>query len=168
MAELCTREDPDEAEGEGQIHRPQEADYEVGFGKPPKKHQFKKGRSGNPTGKRKNSTKPKLSSAEFGGLLADELIKPLTVVVDGKKVTKTRVELLAQRLTMLMLKCDSLSQFKSAMDMMKTLNVPGYLLDKVEGLDDHMNAGPWTPELEAKFQQIKMEIKATDERGEFE
>jgi hypothetical protein len=28
-------------------------DYEVGYGKPPKKHQFKRGRSGNPKGRKK-------------------------------------------------------------------------------------------------------------------
>jgi hypothetical protein len=37
------------------MHRDGEGDYEVGYGKPPKKSQFRKGQSGNPKGRPKGS-----------------------------------------------------------------------------------------------------------------
>lgn len=37
------------------VERQREADYDVGYGKPPKHSQFKKGRSGNPKGRAKGS-----------------------------------------------------------------------------------------------------------------
>ena len=39
-------------------------DYEVGYGKPPKKHQFKRGQSGNPKGRKKKLTRvPDIATA---------------------------------------------------------------------------------------------------------
>ena len=59
--------------------------YEVGYGKPPKKHQFKKGQSGNPRGR-----KPRTKNASK--LLMEELDRLITVREgDGeKRVTKLK------------------------------------------------------------------------------
>ncbi len=38
--------------------------YEVGYGKPPKQTQFKKGQSGNPLGKKEGDTKPRRADPE--------------------------------------------------------------------------------------------------------
>lgn len=35
-------------------------DYKVGFGKPPEEHQYKKGQSGNPDGRKKREAEPAL------------------------------------------------------------------------------------------------------------
>lgn len=53
-------------------------DYEVGYGKPPKRSQFKKGQSGNPEGRPKETKNLKTD-------LADELGETVTVR-DGERV----------------------------------------------------------------------------------
>jgi peroxiredoxin family protein len=64
-------------------------DYEVGYGRPPKHSQFKKGMSGNSSGRPK---KLKSMKEQFALALAKE------VVINGKKVTKQElfVEMLIQ------------------------------------------------------------------------
>lgn len=53
-------------------------DYEVGYGKPPKRTQFKKGQSGNPRGRPRGSH-------NFSTDAKTVLTKMVTVVVDGKR-----------------------------------------------------------------------------------
>lgn len=63
-----------------------EADgYDVGFGKPPKHTQFKKGQSGNPKGKSKGHK-------NFKTDLMDELSEQISIQENGKqrKITKQR------------------------------------------------------------------------------
>jgi Family of unknown function (DUF5681) len=56
------------------------SDYEVGYGKPPRTSQFKKGESGNPSGRPK---KPTDSDAEW----SRELASKMTVIEKGKRST---------------------------------------------------------------------------------
>jgi hypothetical protein len=58
-------------------------DYEVGYGKPPKISQFKKGESGNPSGRPK---KPTDSDSEW----RRELASKMTVIENGKRNTITK------------------------------------------------------------------------------
>ena len=60
-------------------------DYKVGYGKPPKSGQFKRGKSGNPKGRPKGSLK-------LATDLAAELSEQITVREDGKarRVSKQR------------------------------------------------------------------------------
>jgi type II secretory pathway predicted ATPase ExeA len=59
--------------------------YDVGYRKPPRTTQFKKGRSGNPTGRRKGTL-------NLATDLADELSERITVREDGKprRISKQR------------------------------------------------------------------------------
>ena len=67
-----------------------EDDYEVGYGKPPKASQFKKGQSGNPSGKKKPAT--------LEDILKRVLAKQVSVTVDGNKQTLSMLELIVQSL----------------------------------------------------------------------
>jgi hypothetical protein len=58
-------------------------DYEIGYGKPPKSRQFKKGVSGNPSGRPK---KPSDSASE----LMKELQSKVTLLENGKRKAITR------------------------------------------------------------------------------
>ena len=53
-------------------------DYKVGYGKPPKKHRFKKGQSGNPKGRPKGSK-------NMATLCSELLSSQVTVTVNGEK-----------------------------------------------------------------------------------
>lgn len=56
-----------------------EKDYEIGYGKPPKKSQFKKGQSGNSKGRPKNSKNTYV-------LLDEALSKKMTVIENGEQI----------------------------------------------------------------------------------
>jgi len=58
-------------------------DYEIGYGKPPKNSQFKKGISGNPSGRPK---KP----SDFLSELMEELQSKVTLLENGKRKAITR------------------------------------------------------------------------------
>ena len=65
-------------------------DYEVGYGKPPKTGRFKKGVSGNPSGRPK---KP----SDFEAKLLRELNSPLTISENGKRKVITKDEGIAKQ-----------------------------------------------------------------------
>jgi hypothetical protein len=60
--------------------------YEVGYGKPPRAHQFKPGQSGNPKGRR-------LGSRSLAVLLAQELDQKVTIKENGaiRRISKRHV-----------------------------------------------------------------------------
>jgi hypothetical protein len=60
-------------------------DYEVGYGKPPKEHRFKKGQSGNPSGRPKG----RLNMAT---VIERELHEKVVVNENGERKTITKLE----------------------------------------------------------------------------
>jgi len=65
--------------------------YEVGYKRPPKKGQFKKGESGNPNGRPKGSK-------NFVTILTKELNQKITINENGKKRNVTRMEAMVKRM----------------------------------------------------------------------
>jgi len=67
-----------------------QADYKVGYRRPPKNSRFKKGKSGNPRGR----PKAKMSLAE---LIEHELQRPVTVEEEGERRRMSRKEAITKR-----------------------------------------------------------------------
>ena len=65
--------------------------YEVGYGKPPRQHQFKPGQSGNPTGRERGSRGLKTD-------LKAELEARMTIRINNEPVSDTRQRLLLRAL----------------------------------------------------------------------
>lgn len=63
---------------------------DVGYGKPPKKSQFKKGESGNPKGRPKGSL-------SFKTLMKKQLERTYEITDEGRRVRVTGAELLARQ-----------------------------------------------------------------------
>ncbi|MEQ8440545.1 MAG: DUF5681 domain-containing protein [Alphaproteobacteria bacterium] len=64
--------------------------YEVGYGRPPKKARFKKGRSGNPKGRPKGSK-------NFKSIVKDELGRPVEIRVNGQRRKVSQFEAVVMR-----------------------------------------------------------------------
>jgi hypothetical protein len=68
-----------------------QGDDEVGYGKPPRKHQFKPGESGNPKGRRKGSKGLKTE-------LTEELNERVAITVEGKRINVSKKRLIIKAL----------------------------------------------------------------------
>lgn len=71
--------------------RPGTDGYEVGYGRPPKHTQFRKGRSGNPKGRPKRSK-------SLGQELLDELNRKITITENGEARRVTKLQALVKSL----------------------------------------------------------------------
>jgi hypothetical protein len=74
---------------EQRLHR--SADYEVGYGRPPKQHQFKKGQLGNRKGRPKNQK-------QFVALLAEALNETIAVQEGGQRKRIRKIDAAAKQI----------------------------------------------------------------------
>ncbi|WP_018043907.1 DUF5681 domain-containing protein [Methylobacterium sp. 88A] len=72
--------------------------YEVGYGKPPADHRFRKGQSGNPRGRPRGHSAP-LGRRDLLDALTQAAREPITITKDGRTIRTTQIEALAQQLT---------------------------------------------------------------------
>jgi len=75
------------------MHKSDLDDDKVGYGRPPKKHRFKKGKSGNPKGRPKEGKGLKTD-------LKEELASKITVKIAGKEYTGTKQRLMLKAITL--------------------------------------------------------------------
>ena len=61
--------------------------YEVGYGKPPESNRFKKGQSGNPSGRRKGSKNKFENNSSLNSVILAEANRPLKIYKDNKQIT---------------------------------------------------------------------------------
>ena len=86
-------------------------DYNVGYGKPPKQHQFKKGQSGNPAGRPK---KPEpidqpFKNTQFQYAFLNDAEQILNLKIDGEVVPMRKIEAIVAQLGNKALKGDNTS-----------------------------------------------------------
>lgn len=108
------------------------ATYDVGYGKPPKKNQFKKGQSGNPKGRpRKQRAKDKAAETKApGDVLKDVLSEKLNMSTADGSVEITKLEAFFTKVANDALKGDKQAQ-KTMMELQRL-----YGLDKFKDSDD--------------------------------
>jgi hypothetical protein len=68
--------------------------YEVGFGKPPEHTKFKKGKSGNPTGRPKRGPE----DIDVEHLFIEQLFHPVTFIVNGRQHKMPAWKVIAKKL----------------------------------------------------------------------
>lgn len=66
-------------------------DYKVGYGKPPRKSQFKPGQSGNPKGRPKQAQ-------SFAAKIDQELARKITVTEGGRSIKMSKVDAMVRSL----------------------------------------------------------------------
>ena len=72
-------------------------DYEVGYRRPPKHGQFKKGHSGNKRGSSAKARAKAVKTSSFDSLFSDGMQQPIESEENGKRVTLTRMHLAIRR-----------------------------------------------------------------------
>ena len=76
------------------VDGPRAVDYEVGYGRPPAEHRFRKGKSGNPAGRPRRDRVGALSLLEALEATAN---RKLTLVLNGKRERVTALEAMLLR-----------------------------------------------------------------------
>ena len=82
--------------------RPEQPDYAVGYGKPPKQSRFKPGQSGNPKGRPKGSRnrKPALNEERLKDIILEEAYRTISVNDGDRRVTLPMAQAIVRTLAL--------------------------------------------------------------------
>jgi Family of unknown function (DUF5681) len=103
-------------------------DKPIGYGSPPDHSKFQPGKSGNPNGRPKQS-KPDI---DVKNLFFDELLREVSLLVDGRQVTMPAIQIIARRLA-----TDAMKGSVKALAIFERMT-GGFSL--VRALEDHKNS----------------------------
>jgi hypothetical protein len=123
------------------------ADYEVGYGKPPRHAGFQKGRSGNPKGRPKGSK-------NLATLLTEALDEKVQVTEDGKRRRVTKRELVIKQLVN-----------KSASADLRAIKQLTDIVERAERRAGDSQAAPPTQDFTAADEEVIAELRKRIERG---
>jgi hypothetical protein len=122
------------------------AEYEVGYGKPPRHAGFQKGRSGNPKGRPKGSK-------NFATLLAEALDEKVSLTEDGRRRRITKRELVIKQLVN-----------KSASADLRAIKQLTDIVQGVERQTGALQALPSPPAFTAADEEVIAELRKRMER----
>jgi hypothetical protein len=122
------------------------ADYEVGYGKPPRHAGFHKGRSGNPKGRPKGSK-------NLATLLTEALDEKVQVTEDGKRRRVTKRELVIKQLVN-----------KSASADLRAIKQLTDIVERAERRAGDSQAAPPTQDFTAADEEVIAELRKRIER----
>jgi len=122
------------------------ADYQVGYGKPPRHTGFQKGRSGNPKGRPKGSK-------NLATLLTEALDEKVQVTEDGKRRRVTKRELVIKQLVN-----------KSASADLRAIKQLTDIVERAERRAADSPAAPPPPAITAADEEVIAELRKRIER----
>jgi hypothetical protein len=122
------------------------ADYQVGYGKPPRHTGFQKGRSGNPKGRPKGSK-------NLATLLTEALDEKVQVTEDGKRRRVTKRELVIKQLVN-----------KSASADLRAIKQLTDIVERAERRAEDSPAAPPTQAFTAADEEVIAELRQRIER----
>lgn len=131
------------------------ASYEIGYGRPPREHQFQPGRSGNPAGRQLPAGPVGLSEA-----LLRSAYKIERVQKGGRTVKMNRLAIMADHLMTKAL-LGSIKDIDTVIKIMQRLGVHQVeqeLRRISEDEETRQNERGWTPEMERRFRKIEAEF----------
>lgn len=129
--------------------------YEIGYGRPPKEHQFQRGRSGNPAGRQLPAGPAGLSEALLHSAYKTERVRK-----GGRTVKMTRLAILAEHLMTKAL-LGNIKDIDTVIKIMQRLGVHQVeqeLRRISEDEETRQNERGWTPEMERRFRKIEAEF----------
>jgi hypothetical protein len=134
-------------------------DYEVGYGKPPHKHQWQKGQSGNPAGKKgkKGVAQPLVLQ------LTDQLSQEVTLTIGGKKLNVSFGEALSKKILHEIMA----APLKQKLEALKAFNSLGLLhLQQMQHAEVDGDGGGFTEEDRRLLEIIEKEVEGDWPEGD--